>query len=93
MLQTVAQASLQLDSLKQALERSYGVVGASVQGGQWMLQWIRRGRMLRLTWRAESGGKIASVSLVDGRVLDGWGKRNRLRPAADTTGVTPAPAP
>lgn len=83
----------QLDSLKQALERSYGVVGARVQGGQWMQQWIRRGRMLRLTWRIESGVKLASVSLVDGRVLDGWGKRNRLRPAADTTGGKPAPGP
>lgn len=85
--------SVELDSLKQGLERTYGVVGAKVQGGQWMLQWIRRGRMLRLTWRIESGTKIASVSLVDGRVLDSWGKRNHLRPTADTTGVNPAPAP
>lgn len=85
--------SLELDSLKQGLERRYGVVGARVQGGQWMLQWIRRGRMLRLTWRSESGTKIASVSLVDGRVLDGWGKRNHLMQAVDTAVVSPAPAP
>ncbi len=85
--------SLQLDSLRQALERSYGVVGARAQGGQWMQQWVRRGRMLRLTWRIESGAKIASVSLVDGRVLDGWGRRNRLRRAADTAGANPAPVP
>ncbi len=85
--------SVELDSLKQGLERTYGVVDAKVQGGQWMLQWIRRGRMLRLTWRIERGAKIASVSLVDGRVLDSWGKRNHLRRTADTTGVNSAPAP
>ena len=28
--------------------------------------------MLRLTWRIERGEKTASVSLVDGRVLDAW---------------------
>jgi hypothetical protein len=30
--------------------------------------------MLRLTWRTERGGRMASVSLVDGRVLDDWGR-------------------
>jgi hypothetical protein len=29
--------------------------------------------MLRLTWRIEKGEKTASVSLVDGSVLDAWG--------------------
>jgi hypothetical protein len=43
-----------------------------------MMQWVRRGRMLRLTWRAEKNSKTASVSLVDGRVLDAWG-RSRAR--------------
>ena len=56
----------------------YGQVGARAQGTQWMMQWVRRGRMLRLTWRQERGDKVASVSLVDGRVLDGWG-RDRAR--------------
>jgi hypothetical protein len=37
--------------------------------------------MLRLTWRLEGAGKIASVSLVDRRVLDAWG-RTRPSPAA-----------
>jgi hypothetical protein len=55
------------------LERRYGRVIAKKQGPQSMLQWVRRGRMLRLTWRVERGGLIASVSLVDGRVLDAWG--------------------
>lgn len=63
----------QLDRWRQAIERRYGQVDAKVQGSQWMMQWVRRGRMLRLTWRVERGEKVASVSLVDGRVLDAWG--------------------
>ncbi len=39
-----------------------------------MMQWVRRGRMLRLTWRTDRRGRTASVSLVDGRVLDAWGR-------------------
>jgi hypothetical protein len=62
----------QLDRWRQEIERRYGRVDAKVQGSQWMMQWVRRGRMLRLTWRIERGEKTASVSLVDGRVLDDW---------------------
>lgn len=86
-------SGVELDSLKQGLERTYGVVDAKVQGGQWMLQWVRQGRMLRLTWRIEKGEKIASVSLVDGRVLDGWGRRNRIRSMPDSARATHSPAP
>jgi hypothetical protein len=50
-------------------------VGAKAQGSQWMMQWVRRGRMLRLTWRTDRGKRTASVSLVDGRVLDAWGQK------------------
>lgn len=64
----------QLDRWRRAIERRYGHVDASVQGAQWMMQWVRQGRMLRLTWRIERGEKVASVSLVDGRVLDAWGR-------------------
>ncbi len=64
----------QLDRWRQAIERRYGRVDAEVQGSQWMMQWVRRGRMLRLTWRIEHGEKVASVSLVDGWVLDAWGR-------------------
>ena len=64
----------QLDRWRQLIERRYGRVGARVQGSQWMMLWVRQGRMLRLTWRIERGGKVASVSLVDGRVLDAWGR-------------------
>lgn len=67
-----------LDRWRDGLVSRYGRVGARAQGTQWMMQWVRRGRMLRLTWRQERGEKVASVSLVDGRVLDAWG-RDRAR--------------
>jgi hypothetical protein len=67
-----------LDYWRRALLDRYGAVGAKVQGSQSMLQWVRRGRMLRLTWRLEAGGKVASVSLVDGHVLDDWGRAQRV---------------
>jgi hypothetical protein len=73
----------QLDRWRRAIERRYGRVNATVQGSQWMMQWVRQGRMLRLTWRIERGEKVASVSLVDGRVLDAWG-RTRRQPASRT---------
>ena len=62
-----------LGAWRRDLERRYGVVAVKRQGGQSMLQWVRRGRMLSLTWRTERGELTASVSLVDGRVLDAWG--------------------
>lgn len=67
-------APAQLEGWREALETRYGRVRVRAQGGQSMLQWVRRGRMLRLTWRLERGEKVASVSLVDGRVLDDWGR-------------------
>jgi hypothetical protein len=63
-----------LDQWRQALEARYGRVGTRSQGAQSMLQWVRRGRMIRLTWRRERGEEVASVSLVDGHVLDNWGR-------------------
>jgi hypothetical protein len=77
----------QLERWRSVLESRYGRVGTRVQGTQSMLQWVRRGRMLRLTWRRQRGERVASVSLVDGHVLDGWGRsraqsayRNQLNP-------------
>ena len=64
-----------LDDWQARLERGYGRVGIQVQGAQRMMQWVRRGRMIRLTWRLDRGERIASVSLVDGWVLDRWGRR------------------
>jgi hypothetical protein len=66
--------STQLEVWQRTLEERYGLVGLRKQGGQSMLQWVRRGRMIRLTWRLERGEQVASVSLVDGHVLDGWGR-------------------
>jgi hypothetical protein len=63
-----------LERWRRTLEQHYGHVDAQAQGTQWMMQWVRQGRMLRLTWRIERGRKMASVSLVDGRVLDAWGR-------------------
>jgi hypothetical protein len=71
-------SSIQLDRWRAGLEASYGRVGARGQGAQWMMQWVRRRRMLRLTWRMDGREKVASISLVDGRVLDAWG-RSRAR--------------
>jgi len=69
----------QLDRWRESIEQRYGKVGARAQGTQLMMQWVRHGRMLRLTWRIENGRKTASVSLVDGPVLDAWGQ-GRTRP-------------
>jgi hypothetical protein len=69
----------QLDRWRTTIEGRYGRVDAQAQGAQHMMQWVRRGRMLRLTWRTDGGGQVASVSLVDGRVLDAWGQ-GRARP-------------
>jgi len=42
--------------------------------GQTVWQWVRAGRMIRITSRAEGGTQRASISLVDGRLLDGLGE-------------------
>ena len=57
---------------RDVLESSYGPRQATVEGPQRMLQWIRGTQMLRLTWRSTPGRIEASVSVVDGPVLDGW---------------------
>ena len=80
--------SLQLDDWQRMLEGRYGRVSTRVQGSQRMQQWVRRGRMIRLTWRVEGRGKIASVSLVDGRVLDAWGRSRTAAPARSSVGDT-----
>jgi hypothetical protein len=81
-------SSVQLDQWRESLEARYGRVGARSQGAQWMMQWVRKRRMLRLTWRQERGEKVASVSLVDGRVLDAWG-RSRARTSLVVGDSTP----
>ncbi len=65
---------------RQRIDSRYGRVAAKAQGNQRMMQWVRRGRMLRLTWRTDRGERTASVSLVDGRVLDAWGRNRAASP-------------
>jgi hypothetical protein len=81
--------STQLEKWRQTLQDRYGRVAARVQGSQRMLQWVRRGRMIRLTWRLEGEAKVASVSLVDGHVLDNWGRARTI--ATDSSGAADAP--
>lgn len=54
-----------------ALVEAYGDVAPQRRPGQESFQWIRGGQMLRLTVRRETAGLVASVSLVDGALLDG----------------------
>ena len=54
-----------------------------MQGTQWMMQWVRQGRMARLTWKVQRNERVASVSLVDGHVLDGWGRERRSSRGGD----------
>ncbi len=65
----------ELDHLRSQFEKRYGRVNAKAQNSQWMMQWVRQGNMIRLTWHAQQGAKAASVSLVDGKVLDAWQAR------------------
>jgi prepilin-type processing-associated H-X9-DG protein len=71
----------QFEEWRSRLESRYGHTGAKVRGPQWMMQWIRHGRMIRLTWRVDHGSKTASVALVDGHVLDAWGRERARRQA------------
>ena len=70
-------SGLQLDGWRSSLISAYGDAQVTTQGSQRTLQWIRHRQMLRLTWRDIDGTTSASVSLIDGPVLDGWGRRRR----------------
>jgi len=68
---------VQLQAWRSSLVSAYGEATPSVQGSQVSLQWVRHRQMLRLTWRDMKDSTMASVSLVDGPVLDGWNRRRR----------------
>lgn len=53
------------------LTARYGDSPVRRQPGLESFQWIRLGQMLRLTVRQEGGGLMASISLIDGALLDG----------------------
>ncbi|MEP7326334.1 MAG: hypothetical protein ABI836_10330 [Gemmatimonadota bacterium] len=65
----------QLERWRGDLITRYGRVSTRVQGPQRMMQWVRSGRMIRLTWRLDRAAPAISVSLVDGHILDGWGQK------------------
>jgi len=81
-----------LDAWRTDARARYGQVGARAQGPQWTEEWIRRGQMLRITWRTDGSQKRVSVSLVDGRTLDRWQPTLRAKPAA-TRKAEPANSP
>ena len=85
----------ELDQLRSSLERRYGRVNAKAQNSQWMMQWVRKGTMIRLTWRAQQGAKATSVALIDGNVLDAWTARRGApqKSANPTPTKKPAKAP
>jgi len=57
---------------REQLEATFGPRPATVEGSQRMVQWLRPTQMLRLTWRIGTTRTEASVSLVDGPVLESW---------------------
>lgn len=67
---------VQFHAWRSSLVSAYGEATMAEQGSQSMLQWIRHRQMLRLTWREFSDSTLASVSLIDGPILDGWDRRN-----------------
>lgn len=65
-------SEVQLQAWTSSLVSAYGRVEPATQGSQKMLQWVRHRQMLRLTWREHADSTLASVSLIDGPLLDGW---------------------
>lgn len=66
---------------RELLEGRYGPTRERRQGPARMLQWVRNGRMLRLTWRPRGRDFEASVSMVDGPLLDAWANEGKPRRA------------
>ena len=62
---------------RELLEGRYGPVVERHQGPMFMLQWIRNGQMLRLSWRTKGRDFEVSASLTDGPLLDGWANQGR----------------
>jgi hypothetical protein len=67
---------VQFQAWRSSLVSAYGETAVVRQGSQSMLQWVRHRQMLRLTWREFSDSTTASVSLIDGPILDGWDRRD-----------------
>jgi hypothetical protein len=62
---------------RELLEGRYGEVTERHQGPMSMLQWVRHGQMLRLSWRSKGRDFEVSASLIDGPLLDGWANQGK----------------
>lgn len=91
-LLTSALAPEEADAWQTELALAFGEVTPSRQNSQLSWRWIRRGQMLRFTRRAETRGLVASISLIDGPLLDGLGAPKRRGPDS-ASGPPPDPAP
>ena len=69
---------VQFHAWKSSLVSAYGEAVVVRQGSQSMLQWVRHRQMLRLTWLEFSDSTTASVSLIDGPILDGWDRQDGI---------------
>jgi len=62
---------------RELLEGRYGPTVEHHRGPMWMLQWVRHGQMLRLSWRTKGREFEVSASLTDGPLLDGWANQGK----------------
>lgn len=67
-------ADSDLPRWRAALDDRIGPAAVRQSQGQTVWQWVRARRMVRITVQAGSGTRMASVSLVDGVLLDGLGE-------------------
>lgn len=62
---------------RELLEGRYGPAVQYHRGPMWMLQWVRHGQMLRLSWRTKGRDFEVSASLTNGPLLDGWANQGK----------------
>ena len=67
-------AERDLQRWRNALDERIGPATVRRSQGQTVWQWVRARRMVRITTHAGGGTLMASVSLVDGPLLDGLGE-------------------
>jgi len=67
-------AERDLQRWRNALDERIGPATVRRSQGQTAWQWVRARRMVRITTPAGGGTPMASISLVDGPLLDGLGE-------------------
>ena len=70
-LVSVGSSSAEVARFREELAAALGRPNLRRQADQEAYEWIRAGRMMRLTARSEAGRITMSVSLVEGSLLDG----------------------